>query len=103
MDDKLSLQDDDDLRHWHNLVFEHKRHLRILEQKAAIHGRLDCPPVILKGIEDTQREISNLEQRIRRRIRHSEDNKLLYTGEEIEEIAAKMLEIQHITNYAHEL
>ena len=78
--------DDEDILHWYRLIEEHKRHLRILEEKEAKYGKLDCPPYILTSMEDTQRDIKELEQRIRRRNRSAAEAEILYSAEEIGEI-----------------
>jgi 23S rRNA maturation mini-RNase III len=63
--------DDEDIRHWQHLIIEHQRYLRILEEKVVNFGKLNAPAHILKEIEDTKRSITELEQRIRRRIRNA--------------------------------
>src|SRR3978361_1831136 len=85
--------DDEDIRHWQHLIIEYKRHLRILEEKVVGYGKLECPPHILKDAEDTQRQIKDFEQRIRRRIRRADDSDILYSIEEVDEIYDKFLEI----------
>jgi hypothetical protein len=70
--------DDEDIRHSQTLIVENTRHLRVLEQQAAAYGKLACPPHIVIGIEDATRQIKELEQRIRRRIRHADDGTVLY-------------------------
>src|SRR6266496_3452497 len=78
--------DDEDIRHWQNLIAEHKRYLRIQEEKVAGFGKLNTPAHILKDIDDTSKSIAELEQRIRRRIRNAPDDGRLYNNEEVNEI-----------------
>jgi hypothetical protein len=50
--------DDEDIRHWQNLVVKHKRYLHILEEKVARFGKLNTPAHILKGQLDRKHVIA---------------------------------------------
>lgn len=86
---------DEDIEHWYRLIAEHKRHLRVLEEQAAGHGRLNVPPAIALGIDDAQRSIAELEQRVRRRVRNA-DNGRFFSAEEVEEISEKVARIAEL-------
>src|SRR5437867_3727512 len=90
--------DDEDINHWYRLIAEHKRYLRVLEEQAAGYGRLACPPHIVTGIEDATRQINELEQRIRRRIRNASKAGVFYSSEEVDEIYEKVKEILALEN-----
>ncbi len=85
--------DDEDIIHWRNLINEYKRHLRLLEEKLAVYGKLECPPYILRGIEDTNKNIDRIEQNIRVRIKNSNDSGRLFTNEDIDTIYNKWVDI----------
>src|SRR6266542_2192579 len=88
--------DDDDIRHWQHLIEEYTRYLRIREEQAAGYGKLECPPHIVTGIEDATQQINELEQRIRRRIRHAGETGVFYSTEEVDEIYERTARITQL-------
>jgi hypothetical protein len=90
---------DDDIRHWQNIIEVTKQRLQILEEKRAKYGDLDCPPLIIQEIKEAQQTINNHQQRIRRRIRNSAPDDVLYTNEEVNDIYGMMASIHMWEGY----
>jgi len=86
------MEGDDEIDHWKQLIGVHTRQLRIQEMMAAKFG-LYCPQHVLQDIEDRRREISELEQKIRRRNLHAADTETFYSSKEVDEIYNRISEI----------
>jgi hypothetical protein len=87
--------DDEDIKHWQHLIEEHKRYLRVREEQATNYGSLSCPPHIILEIKSAKRQIGELQQRIRRRIRNAENDRF-YSAEEIDEVSDKIARIAEL-------
>lgn len=88
--------EDEDILHWQRLISEHKRHLHVLEEQAAGHGKLNVPPHIVLSIKDANNEVTELTQRIRRRMQGADDSEVLYNTEEVNEIYDRTARIAHL-------
>jgi hypothetical protein len=84
--------DDEDIIHWQKLIEEHKRFRRIREEQAASYGRLACPPHILLEIENTTKQIEELEQRIEEQIKNAGKGKF-FNAQQVKEIAGQYAEL----------
>ncbi len=87
---------DEDIEHWQHLLVEHKRYLRIVEKQLAGHGKLGAPPELLRKEEIVRDEINDVTQRIRRRIKHMNDDGLLYSDEEVDNVVEHLFQIHAI-------
>src|SRR5258706_2257178 len=86
---------DDEISYLQDLIVTHKRRLQTLKQQVAMLGKASAPPEKLIEIEDIEKEISEIEQRIRRKVRNVENGDL-FSAEEVEEIAGKYARIAHL-------
>lgn len=85
--------DDEDIQHWYRLITEYTRHLRIVEEKIAAHGRLEAPTSLITDERQTKEAIGQLNQSIRRRKRNAGEAEVLYNAEEVGEIYEKIARI----------
>src|SRR4051812_19598246 len=92
--------DDEDIQHWHELIAIKKRRRRKLERQEAKYG-LNCPPEIQTEIEDLTREIKDLDQKIRRRIKNAGNNTAFRSDEEVDEIYDRTAEIASLKRGVH--
>src|SRR5437016_2685201 len=83
---------DDEIEHLYELIRVHTRYLRIQEKNIATLG-VYCPPHIVMEIEDRRRVISELKQKVNRRLLHTDDTETFYSSEAVDEIYDRISEV----------
>jgi hypothetical protein len=87
---------EDEIHYLQDLIIAHKRRLQTLEQQVALVGKASAPPEKLMEIEDIQKTIDELEQRIRRKIRNSGEEGVYYSTEQVDEIYGKITRVAQL-------